>query len=154
MKNLLLLALVAASALAARAQTTPATDASGVPLINQPAPAPTAARRAPLPPDQQADRQSQHLARALGLSAAQQGQVRQILLGAYQNLAATRQQAQATGLRRGTGRARKATRAQTDEQLRAVLTPDQYGRYQQLLAQRQGRRARAGAPTPGGPLGN
>jgi|GEM_PF-6769650 len=145
MKNLmLLLALAAGPVLTASAQTALATDASGVPLINRNLPAPgtatpppAPARRASLAPEQQADRQTQRLARALGLSADQQGQVRQILLGEYQNLAATRQQAQAMGTRRGLGRASHASRSQADQQLRGVLSPDQYARYQQLLAQRR-----------------
>lgn len=108
---MLLLALAAGPVLTARAQTAPATDASGVPLLNRSLPAPGTAtplapiRHAPLPPEQQADRQTQRLDQALGLSAGQQAQVRQILLGEYQRLAATRQQAQARGTRRGLGRA-------------------------------------------------
>lgn len=155
---LLLLALAAGTATAARAQTEPATDASGVPLINKnlpapgtPAPAPPA-RRAPLPPNQQASRQSQRLTQALGLSADQQAKVQQILLGEYQNLAAARQQAQASGTRRGMGRARQANRAQVDEQLRQVLTPDQYARYQQLLTQRRQQAQQRRQQRPGGSL--
>ena len=163
-KILLLAALAAGTATAARAQTTPATDASGVPLINRNAsadnsapPAPASRRRPQLPPDQLADRQSQRLTQALGLSPDQQAKVRQIIFNERTNDLNAQQQLQATGARRGLGRVKKAGRAQADDQLRGVLTPDQYARYQQLLAQRrqqgQGRQGQAPSQnSSGGPL--
>jgi Spy/CpxP family protein refolding chaperone len=119
------LALWAALALAtaAHAQTAPATGA------------PLAGPDAPRSPEQQTQAQAGRLAKELALSPAQQTQVQQLLAAQRQETQAAIQQA--GGNRRAVGQAMRAGRERFDGQLKAVLTPDQYTKYQQLLAQRR-----------------
>ena len=133
MKNIL--ALTAALALAAASAHAQATPGAATP------PAPATGRT----PAQQAANQAQRLAKELGLTADQQSKVQQVLLTSRQEMLAARDQAQASGDRQGLGAAMKASRAKADDQLRTVLTPAQFARYQQIVAERIGQlRTRAG----------
>lgn len=119
------LALLAALALAtaAHAQTAPV---AGAPLVGP---------DAPHSPEQQTKAQASRLAKELDLSPAQQTQVQQLLAAQRQETQAAIQQA--GGNRRAMGQAMRAGRERFDGQLKVVLTPDQYTKYQQLLAQRR-----------------
>jgi Spy/CpxP family protein refolding chaperone len=125
MKNALLLFAALALTSAAQAQTTPA--AQTAPLNGR-----GGAMRSP---EQQAEAQAQRLAKELNLTADQQAKVQQLM-------AAQRQETQtaiqsAGGNRRAMGQAMRAGRDKFNGQLQAVLTPDQYTKYQQMLAERR-----------------
>ena len=127
MKNALLLFAALALASAAQAQTTPAAPAQTAPLNGR-----GGAMRSP---EQQAEAQAQRLAKELNLTADQQAKVQQLM-------AAQRQETQtaiqnAGGNRRAMGQAMRAGRDKFNGQLQAVLTPDQYTKYQQMLAERR-----------------
>ncbi|MDO7852580.1 hypothetical protein [Hymenobacter convexus] len=97
--------------------------------------APASAGATPAPqksPDQQADRRAQYLAKELGLSADQQARLTPILLAQRQDMLALRDKVQATGRQRGMGQEMKATQAKYIDQIRAVLTPEQFAKFEQL----------------------
>ncbi|WP_046244674.1 hypothetical protein [Hymenobacter terrenus] len=103
------------------------------------APAPTspvtAAQPSPRPqpsPTQQADRRAQYLTKELGLNADQQAKLTPILLAQRQEMMAMREQVQTGGRRRGMGQDLKATQAKYDDQIKVVLTPEQYAKFNQL----------------------
>jgi Spy/CpxP family protein refolding chaperone len=127
MKNVLFLFAALALTSAAQAQTTPATQAQTAPLNGR-----GGAMRSP---EQQAEAQAQRLAKELNLTADQQTKVQQLM-------AAQRQETQtaiqnAGGNRRAMGQAMRAGRDKFNGQLQAVLTPDQYTKYQQIMAERR-----------------
>ncbi|WP_310395018.1 hypothetical protein [Hymenobacter sp.] len=126
-KSLLLLAVVAASVTSSFAQAPAASPA---------APAQPGAGQ-PQSPDQQADRRAQYLAKELSLSADQQAQLRPILLAQRQELQAFRGQLGGGGRRPGVGKELKATQAKYDAQIKAVLTPEQYAKFDQLKDDRR-----------------
>jgi protein CpxP len=122
MKKLLLplLALVL-SATAASAQTTPA-QGDGRPGRS---------------PEEMATRQTEGLTKQLGLSADQSAKVQQIMLDRDKEMMAMHGQMQA-----GTDRAQlrdqmQANRAKYDDQLKQVLTPDQFTKYTTMQANRR-----------------
>ncbi len=124
MKNALFLLAALALTSAAQAQTAPARTA---PLNGR-----GGAMRSP---EQQAEAQAQRLAKELNLTADQQAKVQQLM-------AAQRQETQtaiqgAGGNRRAMGQAMRAGRDKFNGQLQTVLTPDQYTKYQQMLAERR-----------------
>ena len=116
-KFLFLAAAFAATATTGFAQTPPAMP----PATGQ-----------PKAPDQQADRRAQYLAKELSLTADQQAQLTPILLAQRQDMLALRDKMQAGGRRAGMGQELKAAQAKYIEQIRAVLTPEQYTRFDQL----------------------
>jgi Spy/CpxP family protein refolding chaperone len=123
-KFLLPLLALALSATAAAAQTTP-DQAGGRPQRT---------------PEEMAARQTQGLTRQLGLSADQSAKVQQILLARDQEMLAMRGQMQAgTADRRQLREQLMAGRAKYDDQLKAVLTPDQYAKMQAMQASRRQR---------------
>jgi hypothetical protein len=125
MKKLLfpLLALVL-SATAASAQTSP-DQAGGRPQRT---------------PEEMAARQTEGLTRQLGLSADQAAKVQQILLARDQEMMAMRGQMQAGTADRQQMRAQMmAGRTKYEDQLKAVLTPDQYTSYTTMQANRRQR---------------
>lgn len=81
---------------------------------------------------------AQRLAREIGLSSDQQAKVQQILLASRQEMTAASQQAQASGDHEGLRAAMQAARTKADTQLRTVLTPAQFAKYQQIVAARIG----------------
>ena len=125
MKKLLLpLLAFALSATAASAQTTP-DQAGGRPQRT---------------PEEMAARQTQGLTQQLGLSADQAAKVQQILLARDQEMVAMRGQMQAGTADRSQLREQMmAGRTKYDDQLKAVLTPDQYAKMQTLQASRRQR---------------
>ena len=116
-KFLFLAAAFAATATTGFAQTPPAM--------------PTATGQ-PKAPDLQADRRAQYLAKELSLTADQQARLTPILLAQRQDMLALRDKMQAGGRRAGMGQELKAAQAKYIEQIRAVLTPEQYTRFDQL----------------------
>jgi protein CpxP len=118
-----LLALVL-SATAASAQTTPA-QAGGRPQRT---------------PEEMAARQTEGLTKQLVLSAEQSTKVQQILLARDQEMLAMRGQMQAGTADRSQLREQMlAGRTKYDDQLKAVLTPDQYTKMQTMQANRRQR---------------
>ena len=86
-------------------------------------------------PEQRAERQTENLTRQLGLTPDQAAKVERILQAQRQEAQALRQQN--GGDRRALAQSLKAGRAKYDEQLRAVLSPDQYTKYNQLRDERR-----------------
>jgi len=122
-KSFALLVALALTSAAAHAQTTPAAQ----PPLNNP----DAGRT----PEQQAQNQAMRLAKELALTPDQQTQVQQLMTTQRQEMQTAIQQA--GGNRRAMGQAMRAGRDKFDGQLKTVLTPDQYTKYQQLMAQRR-----------------
>ena len=117
-----LLVLLAPLALAARPT-----------LAQMPASAGPAAVAAPTrSPDQQADRRAQYYAKQLGLTADQQTRLEPILLAQRQELLALRDKMPADGRRRGMGQGLKAAQAKYNDQIKAVLTPEQFTKFEQM----------------------
>ena len=85
---------------------------------------------------QQATTQAQRLAQELGLSADQHARLRQVLLLTRQHLDADR--AAHHDDPAALQAAMTVDRTKSEELIRGVLTPAQYGRYQQLKAARIG----------------
>ena len=83
-------------------------------------------------PDQQADRRAQYLAKELALTADQQARLTPILLTQRQDMLALRDKVQANGRQRGMGQELKAAQAKYTDQIRAVLTPEQFTKFEQL----------------------
>jgi protein CpxP len=128
MKNTFcLLAALAFTSAAAQAQTTPAAPAQTAPLNTR-----GGAMRSP---EQQAEAQAQRLAKELNLSADQQTKVQQLMAAQRQEMQTAIQNA--GGNRRAMGQAMRAGRDKFNGQLQTVLTPDQYTKYQQMMAERR-----------------
>ena len=121
-KFLLPLLALALSATAASAQAGPPQDGGTRPT-----------------PEAMATRQTEGLTKQLGLSADQAAKVQQIMLDRDKDMLAMRGQMQA-----GTDRAQfrdqmQANRTKYDDQLKAVLTPDQLTKYTAMMANRRQR---------------
>jgi Spy/CpxP family protein refolding chaperone len=127
MKNALLLFAALALTSAAQAQTAPTAPAQTTPLNGR-----GGAMRSP---EQQAEAQAQRLAKELNLTADQQAKVQQLMAAQRQETHTAIQSA--GGNRRAMGQAMRAGRDKFNGQLQAVLTPDQYTKYQQMLAERR-----------------
>ncbi len=132
-KSLILLAALALTTAAARAQSAPTPPPNAQPT--QPSTAPLTDRGPLRLPEQQAQNQANLLARELALSPEQETKVQQVLTTQRQQMQATRQQA--GGNRRAMAQAMRAGREQLETQLKGILTTDQFTKYQQLLAQRR-----------------
>lgn len=132
-KLLLLLAASAATAGTAAAQA-PAT-----------APTPAVATAAP---DQLAQRRAQYLGKELGLTADQQSRLAPILMAQRQQLQLLREQRTTGGRKMGTAQDLKASEARADEQLKTVLTPEQFTKFAQMRDEQREkmRERRANAP--------
>ncbi|WP_201978667.1 hypothetical protein [Hymenobacter rubidus] len=103
-------------------------------VLGQTGPAPTSV---PKPSDQMVERRTQYLAKELGLSADQQAKLKPILLAQRQDMQTLHQQVSTAGRRRGLGQDVKANQAKYDEQIRAVLTPAQYTKFDQLRTEQR-----------------
>ena len=88
-------------------------------------------------PEQRADHGTAMLTKKLSLTAAQQLQVRQILLAQAQEGQALRAQYPAKEQRQARRQAMQAGRAKYQAQLQGVLSTDQYGKLQALHQERQ-----------------
>ena len=130
MKHALALLAGLAAASPAFAQTAPAAGSPPAPALA----APPARRPAP---DQQGERRAQYLAKELGLNPDQQSRLAPILLAQREAVQAMRQQAGAGGQRRGQGQEMKAAQAKYQDQIRAVLTPEQFTKFTQLQAEQR-----------------
>ncbi|UOQ96282.1 hypothetical protein MUN81_13595 [Hymenobacter sp. 5317J-9] len=83
-------------------------------------------------PEQQAQRRTQYLAKELGLSADQQAKLQPILLAQRQEMMAMREKVQTGGRQRGMGQDLKAAQAKYTDQIKAVLTPEQFAKFDQM----------------------
>ena len=91
-------------------------------------------------PEEMASRQTQGLTKQLGLSADQSAKVQQIMLARDQEMMAMRGQMQAgTGDRKQMREQMMAGRTKYEDQLKAVLTPDQFTKYTAMQANRRER---------------
>ncbi|SFQ00953.1 hypothetical protein [Hymenobacter arizonensis] len=142
-KTLVLLAALAANATTAFAQApASAGPASTAPASTRPQPN----------PEQQAERRALYLAKELGLSADQQAKLQPILLAQRQEMLTFRDKAGTAGSRQGMAQQLKASQTKYEEQIRAVLTPEQFTKFdqmkddrrEQMREQRQGGRGRRG----------
>ena len=124
-KFLLPLLALALSATAASAQTAPA-QAGG---------------RAQRTPDEMAARQTQGLAKRLNLSADQSAKVQQIMLARDQEMQAKRgeMQSAATSNRKQVREQMQANNTKYEDQLKAVLTPEQLTQYTAMQSKRRER---------------
>ena len=99
------------------------------------------------------ERRVQYLAKELGLSADQQTLLQPILLAQRQQMQLLREQRTTGGRRQGTAQDLKAAQAKSDEQLKAVLTPEQYTRFTAMKDEQRDKmreRRAAGAAQPAG----
>ena len=126
-KFVALLAALALTTAAAHAQTTPAAPAAQTAPLNN--------RDAMRSPEQQAQNQAQRLAKELNLTADQQTKVQQLMMAQRQESQTAIQNA--NGDRRAMGQAMRAGRDKFNGQLQQVLTPAQYTKYQETMAQRR-----------------
>jgi len=101
-------------------------------------------------PEEMAARQTQGLTKQLGLSADQAAKVQQIMLARDQEMLAMRGQMQAGTADRQQLRAQMmAGRTKYYDQLKAVLTPDQYTTYTTMQAHRRERGQGMAVPQEG-----
>lgn len=91
-------------------------------------------------PEQRADLMAKHLTNQLGLSADQTAKVREIALAQAQEGQALRSKYATSGSREGMGQDMKALRDKYDTQLKGVLTPEQYAKYDQQRDDRMDKR--------------
>ena len=84
-------------------------------------------------PQEMADNQTQRLSKDLNLSADQLTKVQQILTARAQEMQALR----ADGSARPTREQMQANRAKYNDQLKQVLTPDQFAKYTTMQANRR-----------------
>lgn len=126
MKKMLLLLTAAVLSAAAQAQTTPPANGGYQQGRGM-------GRGQDRTPEQRADLQTRRLTNQLALSAEQQPKVRAIFLAQATEMDAARAQLTPGSVDREAMRRKlQEGRARYDEQLRAVLTPEQLTRYQQL----------------------
>ena len=140
MKKLLI--ILAASAAAAT------TGFAQAPAM-QAAPAPAGPQKSP---DQLIERRVQYLAKELGLSPDQQARLQPLLLAQRQQMQTLREQRTTGGRRMGTAQDLKAAQTKFDEQLKAVLTPEQYTRFDLMRDEQRDKlreRRAAGTGQPG-----
>ena len=121
-KMLILLAAFTLTAGAASAQT-PAAQ-----------PAPVRAQKAKKSPEQRAEARTTQLSKSLNLSPDQTAKVRQLALAQTQEMQAIRAKNAANR------QEAKALRARHDDQLKAVLTTEQYAQYDQQRTERMTKR--------------
>lgn len=95
-------------------------------------------------PAQRADHRTARLTRKLSLTAAQQPQVHQILLTQAQEGQALKAQYPAKDQRSARHQAMQASRTKHQQQLQAVLSPDQLSKLQAMRQQHQRKGERGG----------
>lgn len=133
MKKPLLLLAALAFATASFAQTTPAATATQLPTHR----VHRMGKGAHKTPEQRADHGTALLTKKLNLTAAQQPQVRQILLAQAQEGQALHAQYPAKEQRPARHQAMQASRTKYQAQLQSVLSADQYGKLQALRQEHQ-----------------
>ena len=135
-KNLFLLAALAlATAGTAFAQTTPAVKTTGSDA-NQTALHQRLANKGPKNPARQADHRAGKMAKELGLSADQETRVEKLLLAREQETTALK--AKYTADKKAGRPEMKAAHDRYEAQLKTVLTPEQYAKFDQLKAEHHG----------------
>jgi len=87
-------------------------------------------------PEQRADQQAQRLTKQLGLSADQTAKVKALSLAQQQEMQNMRSQASASTDRQAMMQSMKASRSKYEEQLKGILTSDQYTKYTTMRDQR------------------
>ncbi|GAB2953810.1 hypothetical protein GCM10027048_18830 [Hymenobacter coalescens] len=134
---LFLLTAAVLSFATAQAQTAPATTSTPAGYQGR---GPGMGRGEQRTPEQRADMQTQRLSKQLTLSAEQQTRVRAIFLAQANELDAARAQKPAAGMDRETMRQKmQEGRARYDEQLKGVLTAEQFAKYTQQREDRMER---------------
>ncbi|RAK66066.1 hypothetical protein [Hymenobacter edaphi] len=135
-KMLFLLTVATLSFASAQAQTTPPANGGGYQGQGR------GMGREQRTPEQRADMQTQRLTKQLSLTTEQQPKVRAIFLAQTSEVDAARAQMTPGSLDRDAMRQKmQEGRARYDEQLKAVLTPEQFTTYQ---TQREDRMERTG----------
>ncbi|WP_216689236.1 hypothetical protein [Hymenobacter siberiensis] len=125
---------------------------AGTSLAQTPATATVPAQAGTTPaPDQLAQRRAQYLGKELGLTANQQARLGPILMAQRQQLQLLREQRTTGGRKLGTAQDLKASETRTDEQIKTVLTPEQFTKFSQMRDEqrekmREHRAANANAP--------
>lgn len=140
--------LIALTACAASATTGFAQAPASAPAM----PAATAPAGPQKSPDQLIERRVQYLAKELGLNADQQARLQPLLLAQRQQMQTLREQRTTGGRRQGTAQDLKAAQAKFDEQLKAVLTPGQYTKFDSMRDEQRDKlreRRAAGTGRPG-----
>ena len=87
--------------------------------------------------DQAPDRRAQRLAKELNLSADQQARLAPILQAQRQEMQGLRQRVDTEGRQPGMGRELKAAQGKYLDQIKAVLTPEQFTKFAQLQDQQR-----------------
>ncbi|HEX8507096.1 MAG TPA: hypothetical protein VF630_17160 [Hymenobacter sp.] len=95
-----------------------------------------ASTKSQVSPEVQVARRTQFLTKELGLTGEQQTKLQAILLAQRQEMAGFRGQ-RGAGRRQGVGPQLKATQAKYDQQVRAVLTADQYAKFDEFKDQQR-----------------
>jgi protein CpxP len=124
---------------------------AGTAFAQAPTTAPSPAQAGTTAPDQLAMRRAQYLGKELGLTADQQTRLAPILMAQRQQLQVLREQRTTGGRKLGTAQDLKANEARTDEQIKTVLTPEQFTKFvkmrdEQREKMREHRAANANAP--------
>ncbi|GAB3867829.1 hypothetical protein GCM10028824_11080 [Hymenobacter segetis] len=127
------------------------TATAGTAFAQAPAAATGLAQAGTAAPDQLAQRRAQYLGKELGLTADQQTRLAPILMAQRQQLQLLREQRTTGGRKLGTAQDLKANEARTDEQIKTVLTPEQFTKFAQMRDEqrekmREHRAAGANAP--------
>ncbi|WP_022823877.1 Spy/CpxP family protein refolding chaperone [Hymenobacter norwichensis] len=91
-------------------------------------------------PEQRAEMQTKRLTSQLGLTADQTTKIQAIALAENQELATLRGKYASADSRQGAGQEMKALRDKYETQLKAVLTPEQLTKYDQLRDERMDNR--------------
>jgi Spy/CpxP family protein refolding chaperone len=96
--------------------------------------------RGNLTPEQRAEMQTKRLTTQLGLTADQTTKIQAIALAENQELTTLRGKYASADSRQGAGQEMKALRDKYETQLKAVLTPEQLTKYDQLRDERMDNR--------------
>ena len=133
-KLLMILAVGAATAPAAAAQTPAAAPSPGTVVRTVPP-----AGGLQQTPEQMVARRVQYLGQELGLSADQQTRLQPVLLAQREQLQTLREGRVTNGRRYGSPQDLKNAEVKFDEQLKTVFTPEQFAKYTQRKAAQVGK---------------
>ena len=133
-KLLMILAVGAATAPAAAAQTPAAAPSPGTVVRTVPP-----AGGLQQTPEQMVARRVQYLGQELGLNADQQTRLQPVLLAQREQLQTLREGRVTNGRRYGSPQDLKNAEVKFDEQLKTVFTPEQFAKYTQLKAAQVGK---------------
>lgn len=121
---------------------------AGASFAQAPATTSSPAQAGAVAADQLAQRRAQYLAKELGLTADQQTRLGPVLMAQRQQLQLLREQRTTGGRKMGTAQDLKASEARADEQIKTVLTPEQFTKFSQMRDEQREkmREHRANAP--------